>query len=125
MHTHRHFLPGCQAYTPGTAATIHAIATRRNSQRHGVPPARVFSQCAPTIVDTAAITHGEVIRKSLRHLKLTVAPYCASDAPSPCRWVGRHGCLLSSPHPQCASPLPVHRTPRHADLGTTVPLSSF
>src|SRR5215510_6980609 len=33
MHAHRHFLHDCSSgITPGTAATIHVIAARRNSQ---------------------------------------------------------------------------------------------
>ena len=41
---------------------------------------------------------------------------CACDAPSPCRWVGRHGCRLASPPPQCVSRLPVDRTSRHRSV---------
>src|SRR5262245_20734473 len=33
MHAHKHFLQDCPSgITPGTAATIHVITTRRNSQ---------------------------------------------------------------------------------------------
>jgi hypothetical protein len=68
----------------------------------GPPPDRAWGVADPS----------SIVRP--RRCQAAMVWSCACDAPSPCRWVGRHGCLLSSPHPQCVSWLPVDRTPRHA-----------
>ena len=70
----------------------------------GPPPDRAWGVADPSSIARA------------RRCQPAMVWSCACDAPSPCRWMGRHGCLLSSPHPQCVSRLPVDRPPPHRSV---------